>query len=61
MDDQLNPDAEHPDLGLPCYGEVEVDTSGFDRGMLNLSAFTRWTLPSRRPTARANPGHARKH
>ena len=61
VDDQLNPDAEHPDLGLPCYEEVEVDTSGFDRGMLNLSAFTRWTLPSRRPTARANPGHARKH
>ena len=40
VDDQLNPDAVHPDLGLPCYGEVEVDTSGFDRGMLNLSAFT---------------------
>ena len=62
VDAQVNPDAEHPDLGLPCYRETVVDTHGFDHGNLNLSASTRWTTPpERRPTARAYPRHPREH
>ena len=62
VDAQVNPDAEHPDLGLPCYRETVVDTHGFDHGNLNLSASTRWTTPpERRPTARADPRHPREH
>ena len=36
VDAQLNPDAEHPDLGLPCYREMAVSTRGVDRASRNL-------------------------
>ena len=36
VDAQLNPDAEHPDLGLPCYREMAVSTHGVDRASPNL-------------------------
>ena len=36
VDAQLNPDTEHPDLGLPCYREVVVDSHGVDRASPNL-------------------------
>ena len=36
VDAQLNPATEHPDLGLPCYREVVVDSHGVDRASPNL-------------------------
>ena len=36
VDAKMDPDAEHPALGLPCYREMAVSTHGVDRASPNL-------------------------